>query len=356
MFPRPTITALAAAAVLATGAGSASAATGPSVTERDGQNAFAEVVVTATPSLSPQFADWSTADGTAKDGSDYGGMASGLVVFAPLETSKSIFIPIEGDTLHEGDETFDVNVSGRAVTSPTQTVTIVDNDAAPSVTIGDATVHEGDGAASFPVTLSAASGLPATVDWTTADDGARAGDDYTAAGGRLTFAPGETTRTVSVRVANDAAHEGDERFAVRLADPVEAALADASAAGTILDDDAAAPVPLAPQDGQSRSDVHVGPGVANAHLSRLAYAGLTKGGRVRLRAWCAKGPGCAGVVALRANGRTVGSAAYVVRSGAQRVITVKLSRAARKALGRRHRLAVVARTGGGPVKRFTIKR
>jgi hypothetical protein len=360
MFPRPTLTALTAAAVLAVGAGSASAATGPSVNELDGQNAFAEVVVTATPSLSARFVDWSTADGTAKDGSDYGGMASGLVVFAPLQTSRSIFIPIEGDTLHEGDETFDVSFSGTTVTSPaTQTVTIVDNDAAPSVSIGDATVHEGDGGASFPVSLSAPSGLPATVDWSTADDSAQAGGDYTAAHGRLTFAPGETTKTVSVAIADDAVHEAEERFAVRLAGPVEASLADASALGTIVDDDAspaAPPAPLSPQDGQSRGEGHVGPGVANAHLSRLAYAGLTKSGRVRLKAWCAKGPGCAGVVTLRANGRTVGRAAYVLRSGAQRVITMKLSRGARKALGRRHRLTVVARTGGGPVKRFTVKR
>jgi len=337
-----------------------SAATGPSVNELDGQNAFAEVIVTATPSLSAQLVDWSTADGTAKDGSDYGGQASGLVVFAPLQTSRSIFIPIEGDTLHEGDETFDVNFSGSTLTSAaTQTVTIVDNDAAPSAAIGDATVHEAEGTASFPVTLSAVSGLPATIDWSTADDSARAGGDYTAAHGQLTFAPGETTKTVSVAIVNDAVHEADERFAVGLSSPIGATLADASALGTILDDDpvpAAPPARLAPQDTQSRSDGHVGPGVANAYLSRLAYAGLTKGGRVRLKAWCANRPGCSGVVRLRANGRTVGSAVYVLRSGAQRVITVKLSSGARKTLTRRHRLTVVARTGGGPVKGFTVKR
>src|SRR3954454_4593581 len=90
MFSRPTLTALATAAVLVAGAGSAHAATGVSVTEGDDTNAFAEIVVDVGSSLVPHVVHWSTADGTAKDGADYGGEQNGFLPFGPLQTSKSV--------------------------------------------------------------------------------------------------------------------------------------------------------------------------------------------------------------------------------------------------------------------------
>jgi len=70
----------------------------------------------------------------------------------------------------------------------------------PSISLSDATVTEGSTAnAVFTVALSNAYSKPVTVNYATADAGAVAGSDYQAVSGTLTFAPGETTKTIVSR-------------------------------------------------------------------------------------------------------------------------------------------------------------
>jgi hypothetical protein len=96
----------------------------------------------------------------------------------------------------------------------------------------------------FTVSLSAASTQPVTVQYATANGTAAAGSDYVAAAGTLTFAPGETRKTVVVTVVRDTAAEANETLSLTLSGPTNAALARAFATGTILDDDTvAAPTP-----------------------------------------------------------------------------------------------------------------
>ena len=90
----------------------------------------------------------------------------------------------------------------------------------------------------FTVRLDSPSAFPVTVDFTTANGTALAGSDYTAASGTLTFAPGETTRTILVQTLDDAAGEPTETFTVNLSNPVGATIADGQGVGTILDNDA----------------------------------------------------------------------------------------------------------------------
>ena len=81
---------------------------------------------------------------------------------------------------------------------------------------------EGDAGSStreFEIALDAAANAEVSVDWTTADDTATAGTDYEAASGTVTFAPGETSKIVTVTVTGDKAVESDESFLVRLAPP-----------------------------------------------------------------------------------------------------------------------------------------
>ena len=73
-----------------------------------------------------------------------------------------------------------------------------------------------------------------TVRYATADGTAVAGEDYEAASGTLTFAPGETERTVRVRVLDDAVEDSGETFRLVLSAPAGATLADPEALGTIL--------------------------------------------------------------------------------------------------------------------------
>ncbi len=104
--------------------------------------------------------------------------------------------------------------------------------------IADGAGHEGtDTTIEFMVTLTESSDNAVTVDWTTIDGEARAGSDYTRAGGRLKFQPGETARTVSVTLRDDAVDEGTERFYVVLSNPVGAIVADSTATGRITNSD-----------------------------------------------------------------------------------------------------------------------
>ena len=110
----------------------------------------------------------------------------------------------------------------------------------PMLTVTDVTASEGNGgttAAVVTVNLSPASTLPVTVAYTIVDGTANGLADYAPASGTLTFAPGETTKTVTVLVAGDATDEDDEQFTVQLSAPTNATLADAQAIATIQDDD-----------------------------------------------------------------------------------------------------------------------
>ena len=88
------------------------------------------------------------------------------------------------------------------------------------------------------MSLSAASGLAASVDFATEDDSATLADnDYQQAIGTANFAAGETTQVVSVLVDGDITQESDETFFVNLSAPSGATLADSVGSGTIQNDD-----------------------------------------------------------------------------------------------------------------------
>ena len=112
----------------------------------------------------------------------------------------------------------------------------------PALSVADAEAQEGETLA-FRVTLSRVAPWPVTVAWATADGTATAGGDYTAASGTLTFAPGETERTVEVALPEDADEEGEETLTLALSNPVGATLADAQATGTVGDVAAEEPPP-----------------------------------------------------------------------------------------------------------------
>ena len=107
-----------------------------------------------------------------------------------------------------------------------------------AVSVADARAREGtDETIDFVVTLSRASSGTVAVAYATADGSATAGSDYTARKGELTFDPGETEKTVSVPVLDDAVDEGSETFTLWLSDASGAGIADGTATGTIENSD-----------------------------------------------------------------------------------------------------------------------
>lgn len=190
-----------------------------------------------------------TEDGTATvaDG-DYVAVSGQTLTFAPGTTEQTVNITVQGDTRFEADETVRVSLSdpvGATLATAIATATMLNDDTPPSVSIGNAQQPEGaagqTGNMVFQVTLSAASGLPVVVQWSTEDITAAAADnDYVAASGQaLTFAPGATQQTISVTVNGDSKVEPDETFRVRLSQVSGATIGTAFATGTIRNDDSA---------------------------------------------------------------------------------------------------------------------
>jgi beta-glucosidase len=100
---------------------------------------------------------------------------------------------------------------------------------------------EKDGTVTVPVKLNQASATPVTVGYSTADGTATAGKDYTAASGTLTFAPGETSKDVTLTSIDDGVNEPSETFSLNLSNPsAGVSLGNRpSSTVTIVDDDAA---------------------------------------------------------------------------------------------------------------------
>jgi Calx-beta domain/FG-GAP-like repeat len=113
----------------------------------------------------------------------------------------------------------------------------------PRISVSSASILEGNSGTrpmTFTVTLSVPYDQPVSVNYTTMDGSATAGEDYVITSGMLTFAPGETTKTITVVIKGDKTKEQDEVFNVYLSGASSNAVFPAwgyFAAGTILNDD-----------------------------------------------------------------------------------------------------------------------
>lgn len=178
------------------------------------------------------------------------GGTNGTQVTIPAgSTAIKIRIDSTSDTADEPNETFTLGVNSVVSGSvgsfgDTGTGTINDDDATPSISIDDVSLTEGNSnnkEFDFTVSLSNPSAQPVTVQYSTANSTATSGSDYTAASNQtVTFAPGETTKTITVMVAGDTTVESNETFTVGLSNATNATISDNSGTGTILNDDSAA--------------------------------------------------------------------------------------------------------------------
>ena len=143
----------------------------------------------------------------------------------------------DDDTVADDPLTIRHAVSGGdygAVTAASVAVTILEDD--PAIRIADAAAVEGAGEMAFSVRLSVVSIQTVTVDWTTDDGTAIAGQDYEAATGTLTFSALATTQTIRVPIIDDNLDEAAETFTVALRNS-NVAIADGEATGVITDND-----------------------------------------------------------------------------------------------------------------------
>jgi hypothetical protein len=187
-----------------------------------------------------------TVSGTATNPADHG-LAAGSVTIAAGTLSKAITVPIVNDAVVENDETIILTMGtptgATAGTTKVHTLTITDNDVAPTVqwSLASQSVGEGAGSVTLTATLSAASGAAVSVPVTVAATStAKVTDDYTVASTKLDFPAGTTSVAYTVAIVNDTANEDAETVTFVLGMPTGATLGTiTSHALTITDNDPA---------------------------------------------------------------------------------------------------------------------
>ena len=132
-------------------------------------------------------------------------------VAAEANHRKATVAIIEGTDLAFGENTLTLRVTAEdGITTQDYTVTVT--RALPELTWesqSTLSLDEDAGAVELTVTLTPASSDQVTVDYTTLAAGAVEGEDYTQASGTLTFAAGETQKTITVTILDDTLYEPD---------------------------------------------------------------------------------------------------------------------------------------------------
>src|SRR3984893_795625 len=206
------------------------------VGEEDG---LAEIVVRLdAPSPAAVSVTYCPAIGTAAASYDYVGI-NGTLTFAPGEMVKTVRVPIINDTVAETTESFLFYLSspggGAVIGNTSALATIIDNDAAsgtPVMAISDPVFDEKTGEAHFTVTLDRPSTGVVSVSYAT-QAGTAGAADFTATSGILSFAPGETAKTVKGTIADDTTAETSEKFNLVLSSPSGASLPNPVGTATI---------------------------------------------------------------------------------------------------------------------------
>ena len=200
--------------------------------------------------LTPSFTN-----GTATAGDDYTANTTAIDFAGTAGETKTFSVATTDDSDREEDETFTVGltVSGASIAvaaTATATGTIRDNDSNPYLSLSSPSVTEGDAGnttLTFTARLSDENGRTKSSSQTitaayrvSSEEGntATAGTDYTETSGTVTFAPGETSKTIDVTVHGDTEEEDDETLTLRWVNPwTNVLLASYTATGTIEDDD-----------------------------------------------------------------------------------------------------------------------
>ncbi len=185
--------------------------------------------------------NFATVNGTAVSSSDYDSN-SGVVTFAPGETTQSISVTIRGDKLVENNEQFFVDLSGptAALLGDSRAIGTIINDDLPNIVISNVSTLEGNFGTktfAFRVTLSAPAVQPVSMNFATANRSAIAGIDFVANSGVLTIPIGRTSGVIRITVNGDTTIEPNETFYVNLSEAANATFRDAQGLGTIKNDD-----------------------------------------------------------------------------------------------------------------------
>ena len=202
--------------------------------------------VTRSSGTGTSSASWAVQHGTTS-ADDFSGATSGIVTFAAGETSKVITLNVVGDLMVEQDEAFSVllsSPSGATLGTASASGSILTDDL-PVVSISATSADKAEGSSGttpFTFTITRSSGVGASwVNWAVTHGTTSAADFSGPTSGTVTFAAGETSKTVTLDVVGDTVAETDEAFRIDLIDSNNGSafvtIGTGSASGTIRDDD-----------------------------------------------------------------------------------------------------------------------
>ncbi|MGA9762155.1 MAG: FG-GAP-like repeat-containing protein [Gaiellaceae bacterium] len=226
-----------------------------------------------------------SSDGTATAGADYTPINKD-VAFASDQASATVSIPILDDTQIESPETINLTLSspssGALGSTTTATLTIDDSDR--TFKFASATFYQSEASGPARILVDREGytfDYADTVRVTTSNGTATAGSDYTAVNTTLSFAKGETSKSVEIPLVNDTLHEGNETVNVTLSSPSTGAIlvSPSTTVLTIGDDDAALP-PTTTTTTQKPPAQPAGK-IASAKLSAKSFS-ASKAGKVKL--------------------------------------------------------------------------
>ena len=248
--------------------------------------------------------------GPATSGVDFT-LPAGTLTFAPGEVSKTIAFTIANDTQDENDETLKIALSAPSNATlgsvSVATYTIVDNDASPAARFDFRTatgaptstvdVSESTSRITVPIILSAAAGRPITVNLAAVTGGtAIPGTDFSLSSSSVTFAPGETSKTVTLNITNDLLNEALETIRLALSSTTATIGTGSTAVVNLIDND---PAPTVSFEAATSSGSE---GIANPQSVRVKLS-APSGQRVTVR------------YAFTASGSTATSADFTLPSG-----------------------------------------
>ncbi len=180
--------------------------------------------------------NYTTANGTGKSGTDYTS-TSGTLSFASGETSKTFTVSVTDDSSVDGNKTFTITLSGQTGgaglgSMATTTISLLDDETddfstgTGSLKFSKATYDTTEGSGKADVIVQRITGNKGTVsvNYATVSGTAFSGVDFTSTSGTVTFAPGETSKTITIPVTKDTSSESGDNFYVELSGPTANAL------------------------------------------------------------------------------------------------------------------------------------
>ena len=186
---------------------------------------------------------WAASNGTATAGSDYGTKGStvlpaGILSFAAGVTTLNLTVPIHGDVLAEGNETFSLTLKSATGAvlggQKTATITLLDEEKGIKFAASAVTANEGAGTAVLTVNRTGNATGQLSVNYTTANGTASAGSDYITSNSNLVWGDGDlSAKTIAIPLADDALVEPSETFTVALSAPSAGASIAGAATATV---------------------------------------------------------------------------------------------------------------------------